>query len=168
MVGLRTKQKPGKKHEVKYDSHSHLELRKSCRSFSGRTTHSCMCCRCTWPTWWWGWGARERRWSGACRWSASPGRTSTRCQSLAEVVELFSLIKLYVHTGLLGRGWEMWLSQVYTVCVIPKFVMFCFVFFLRFRLPIGLHSSCSMCPTADGTCQKWFTKYHDWVEWHML
>ena len=30
-------------------------------------------------------------------------------------------------------------------------------------LPIGLHSSCSISPMASGTCQKWLTKYHDWV-----
>ena len=28
----------------------------------------------------------------------------------------------------------------------------CFVFFWKFRLPIGLHSSCSISPTASGTC----------------
>ena len=37
----------------------------------------------------------------------------------------------------------------------------CFVFFLKFRFPIRLHSNCSICPTTSGTCQKWFTKYHN-------
>ena len=39
-------------------------------------------------------------------------------------------------------------------------VMFCYVFFLTFRLPIGLHSSCCMSPTASGSFQKCLTKYH--------
>ena len=39
--------------------------------------------------------------------------------------------------------------------------MFCFVFFQKFRLPIGLHNSCSIIRTADGTCQKCSTKHHE-------
>ena len=34
----------------------------------------------------------------------------------------------------------------------------CFVFFRKFRLPFGLHSSCSISPKADGTCKK----HHEW------
>ena len=37
----------------------------------------------------------------------------------------------------------------------PSFVMFSFVFFLKFWLPIGLHNSCSISPTADGTFKKY-------------
>ena len=40
-------------------------------------------------------------------------------------------------------------------------MMFCDVFFWKFGLPIGLHSSCSISPTSSGTCQKCSTKYHD-------
>jgi len=40
-----------------------------------------------------------------------------------------------------------------------SFATFYFVFFRKFRLPIGLHSSCSISPTAGGTCQKLYTKY---------
>ena len=39
-----------------------------------------------------------------------------------------------------------------------------FFFFLKFRLPMGLHSSCRISSTASGTCQKCSTKYHDWVD----
>ena len=38
-------------------------------------------------------------------------------------------------------------------------VLLCF--FLKFRLPIGLHSSCCISTKASGTFQKCFTKYHD-------
>ena len=40
-------------------------------------------------------------------------------------------------------------------------VMFCFDLFQKFRLPIGLHSSCSIGPMAGETFQKRFAKYHD-------
>ena len=36
--------------------------------------------------------------------------------------------------------------------------------FLKFWLPIGLHSSCHISPTDSGTFQKCFTKYHDWPD----
>ena len=39
--------------------------------------------------------------------------------------------------------------------------MFCFVFFQKFRLPIGLHSSCSISPSAGGTLS---AKYHNWLD----
>ena len=39
-----------------------------------------------------------------------------------------------------------------------------FVFFLKFRLPFGLHSSSCISPTANGTFQKCFTKYYDWPD----
>ena len=41
-----------------------------------------------------------------------------------------------------------------TVWGVPSFEMFCFVFFQKFRLPIGLHNSCSITPMAGGTCKK--------------
>ena len=46
--------------------------------------------------------------------------------------------------------------------------MFSFVFFRMFRIPIGLHNSCSISPTAGETCQKCSTKYHDWVNAHSV
>ena len=36
----------------------------------------------------------------------------------------------------------------YTIWGIPSFVMFCYVFFRKFWLHIGLHSGCSISPTA--------------------
>ena len=36
----------------------------------------------------------------------------------------------------------------------PRPHLFHFVFFWKFRLPIGLHSRCSISATAGGTCQK--------------
>ena len=39
----------------------------------------------------------------------------------------------------------------YTVWRPPSVPMFCQVFFWKFWLPIGLHSSCSISPTASGT-----------------
>ena len=49
------------------------------------------------------------------------------------------------------------------------------VFFLKkFNLPIGLHSSCNISPTAWGTFQKCFTKRDDWPDttqcsnWHQV
>ena len=50
------------------------------------------------------------------------------------------------------------------MCGVGSIVMFCYVFFLKFRLPIGLHSSCCISPTASGTLQKNFTKYQDWPD----
>ena len=44
---------------------------------------------------------------------------------------------------------------------VPSLVVFCFVLLQKLRLPIGLHSSCSICLTAGGTCHKCFTNYHD-------
>ena len=43
-------------------------------------------------------------------------------------------------------------------CGVGLVVMFCFVFFLKFRLPIGLHISCNISPTAGGTCKKMIYK----------
>ena len=37
----------------------------------------------------------------------------------------------------------------------------CFVLCQKFLLPVGMHSSCSISSTADGTCQKCFTKHRD-------
>ena len=39
--------------------------------------------------------------------------------------------------------------------------MWCFVFYGKFCLPMGLHSSCSIRPTAGGTSQKSWTISHD-------
>ena len=52
------------------------------------------------------------------------------------------------------------IHNINTVCVILSVGMFCFVFCQKFRLPIGLHSSCSISPMDDGICHKCFTKYH--------
>ena len=46
-----------------------------------------------------------------------------------------------------------------TLCGVCSVVMFCFVFFLKFRLPIGLHSSCCISPRTSWTCQKCFSKH---------
>ena len=40
-------------------------------------------------------------------------------------------------------------------------VFFSFLVFLKFVLPIGLHSSCNISQMANGTFQKCFTKHHD-------
>ena len=42
--------------------------------------------------------------------------------------------------------------------------MFCYIFFWKFWLPIGLHSSCSISQRTRGTYQKCSTKYHDWED----
>ena len=42
------------------------------------------------------------------------------------------------------------------------FALFCFLFFLNFCW--SFHSTCSISPTASGTCKKYKTKYHDWVD----
>ena len=56
-----------------------------------------------------------------------------------------------------GYFWSVtWLQNTLYV------VMFCFVFCQKFWLPVGLHSNCSISPTASGTCQKCFTKYRNW------
>ena len=41
-------------------------------------------------------------------------------------------------------------------------VLFSFLFFRKFWLPIELHSRWRSSPTAGGACQKYFTKYQDW------
>ena len=63
----------------------------------------------------------------------------------------------------MGTTWEEILRDVNlcTLCGVPSVVMFGFVFFQTFRLPIGLHSICSISPMAGGTCQKYLTRYHD-------
>ena len=48
-----------------------------------------------------------------------------------------------------------------TVWGVLSFAMF-FLFFWKFQLPIGLHNSCSISPTAGGTCKKYLTKHHEW------
>ena len=55
--------------------------------------------------------------------------------------------------------------QTYHACTVwgvPWVAMFCFVFFQKLRLPIGLHSHCKISPTAGGTFHKCFKKCHIW------
>ena len=52
----------------------------------------------------------------------------------------------------------------YTLWGVHSVVKFCFLFFRKFLLPIVMHNRDSICPTARGTCQKCFTKHHDWAE----
>ena len=47
-----------------------------------------------------------------------------------------------------------------TLYGVPLFVMFCFVLFQKIGLPIGLHSSCRISPTAGGTCQQYWDAPH--------
>ena len=51
-----------------------------------------------------------------------------------------------------------------TLCDVRPVAIFCFVTFLKFQLPIERHNSCRTNPTACGTCQKCYTKHHDWVD----
>ena len=51
--------------------------------------------------------------------------------------------------------------MIYTLCGVPSVTMCCFVSFQNFGLPIRLHSSCSISPTAGGTCQICLTKHRD-------
>ena len=53
---------------------------------------------------------------------------------------------------------------VCTLWGVRSVVIFCFLFFWKFHLPIGLHNSCSIRPTAGGTCQKCSKKFHNWVD----
>ena len=39
-------------------------------------------------------------------------------------------------------------SHLFTLCSVRSVVMFCFVLFLKFRLPIWLHSSCTVAAVA--------------------
>ena len=52
--------------------------------------------------------------------------------------------------------------SISTPCGAPSVAMFCFCFLSDIMLPIGLHSSLSISPTASGTCQKCLRKYHYW------
>ena len=49
-------------------------------------------------------------------------------------------------------------SQNLVLWGVPSFAMFCLVFSQKFRLPVGLHSSCSISPMSSGTCKKYLTK----------
>ena len=49
----------------------------------------------------------------------------------------------------------------HTLCGVCSVVMFCFVFFLKFRLPMRLHGSYFISSTASGTFQNCFIKCHD-------
>ena len=62
----------------------------------------------------------------------------------------------------------MHIKQQCTLWGICSVVMFCYVFTLKFQLLIGLHSSCNISPSASGTFQKSFTKYHDWPKSHSV
>ena len=53
-----------------------------------------------------------------------------------------------------------WKWEVSTLCGIISVVMFSFLFFLKFRLPIGLHSSRCISQTASGKFQIYITKNH--------
>ena len=52
----------------------------------------------------------------------------------------------------------------HTVCGVRSVVMFCFVFFRKFRLLIELLIAAVSSPAADLRCQKIFTKHHDWAD----
>ena len=52
----------------------------------------------------------------------------------------------------------------HTPWVIHSVMMFCSVFFLKSQLPLGLYNYCSISPTAGATCQKCFSKHHDWAD----
>ena len=47
-------------------------------------------------------------------------------------------------------------------CGVHSVVMFSLLFFLKLRLPIGLHSSYCFSQPASGIFGNSFTKYHDW------
>ena len=64
------------------------------------------------------------------------------------------LIKRYVISGDISEG----NTRLYTL---GRPFCRCFVSFWKFRLPIGLHNSCSISPSAGISCQKCFTKHHD-------
>ena len=51
-----------------------------------------------------------------------------------------------------------------TLWGVHSVTMFHLVFFWKLQLPSGLHNSCNISSTADGTCQKYSTKYHDLVD----
>lgn len=51
-----------------------------------------------------------------------------------------------------------------TLCGARLVATFGLVFSLKFRLPLVLHRSYSMSPTASGTFKNCFSKYHDWPE----
>ena len=66
--------------------------------------------------------------------------------------------------GLKIWDWYNWLENnmcgdllFFTECVNSSVARMAIKFLLAW-----LHSCCSISPTAGGTCQKWFTKYHDW------
>ena len=56
------------------------------------------------------------------------------------------------------RTLQLGYENPFTLCFVPSVAMCCFVFCQKFRLPVGLHSSCSISQTA---CEKCFTKHHD-------
>ena len=47
-----------------------------------------------------------------------------------------------------------------TLWGVRSVMMLCVLFFLKFQLPIGQHSSCCISPTAGGTFKKSLTKFY--------
>ena len=68
---------------------------------------------------------------------------------------------LFINDSWVPSSFTLWLP-VCTLCLVPSVTMFCFVICQKFQLPVGLRSSCSISPTAGGTCQKCFTKHRYW------
>ena len=77
-------------------------------------------------------------------------------------LNFFMTSNLLLFSKLASIPWQG--KSIHTMCGVRSVVMFCFVFFLKFWSPIGLHSSCCIRPMTSGTYQKCFTKYHDWPD----
>ena len=69
-----------------------------------------------------------------------------------------------------GRNLYLWerfrgfAESLDTLCSIRSVAMFCLVLSQKFRLPIGLHYSWCISPTASGTFHNYLTKYQDWPD----
>ena len=87
-------------------------------------------------------------------------------QSLSNIEGRTNELSKNKYAPLSHHGWSLDRVGIkgYTLRGVYSVAMFCFVFFPKLRLPIGLHSSCSISPTANETCQKCSTKYHDRVD----
>ena len=86
-----------------------------------------------------------------------PGGQTRRYRSPASLETLtlvFVMLCLHIPCLLI-------IMSLSTLWGVRSVVMFCFVFFQKFRLPVGLHNSCSIGPMDNGTCQKCFSKHHD-------
>ena len=74
------------------------------------------------------------------------------------------------HNCVQANGYLKWfvthiIQQAFcTLWGVRSVVMFFFLFFQKSWLPIGLHNTYSISPTAIVTCQKCITKHHDWVD----